>query len=446
MYNVFRLKKTQNRGSYMKKILKLLLNVKTVKIKSCEIKTNSEKEKILIIKVEQTKGQQCRCPICGKKSKLYDKGVDSRYWRALDFGSTRVYIESDSKRIKCKEHGVHTQKVVWARHHSSFTRDFENTVVWMTKALSKSAVAEYMRISWNTIGPIISRYKADEDPEPKHRFNNLKRIGIDETSYKKGHKYITVVVNHDTGSVIWVHEKHGKEVLKQFLNELTEEQRKSIECYSADGARWISETMDEYCPKAERCLDPFHMIEWVMEAVDKTRIEAWQNAKKEVQSEKKGKGRPKKCEEKDNTASKIKGSSYALGKAPENLTEKQKAQLEYIANTSKKLYRAYCLKESIRTLLKFPQEEIEGALKDWLWKASHSRIPAIYEVQKKIRRHYQAILNTTKHKLSNARIEATNNKIKLSIRMAYGFRNIQNMLDMIMLRCSDIPIELPGRY
>ena len=99
----------------------------------------------------------------------------------------------------------------------------------------------------------------------------------------------------------------------------------------------------------------------------------------------------------------------------------------------------------LRTLIKLPADEIESILKSWFWKASHSRIPAIYQVQLKIRRHFNAILNTAMHKLSNARIEATNNKIKLSIRIAYGFRNIGNMIDMIMLRCSDIPIFLPGR-
>jgi transposase len=78
-----------------------------------------------------------------------------------------------------------------------------------------------------------------------------------------------------------------------------------------------------------------------------------------------------------------------------------------------------------------------------LWKASHSQIKPIYELQKKIRRHYEAIINTARYHLSNARIEATNNKIKLTVRLAYGFRNIDNLLDMVMLRCSDISALLP---
>lgn len=429
----------------MKKLLKQLLNVKNVKIKSAEIRTDARNEQYVVIGVEQTKGQNCCCPLCGRKAKPYDRRTVIRYWRALDFGTTKVYIKSNAPRIRCEKHGVHTQKVSWARHHSNFTRDFENTVAWMSKNLSKSAVAEYMRIQWNTVGPIISRFKTDADPEPKHRFSGLKRIGIDETSYRKGHKYMTVVVNHDDGRIVWIHEKHGKDVLRLFLEELTEEQRTSIECYSADGARWISETMAEYCPKAQRCLDSFHMIEWLNDALDKVRIDSWQEAKKKVVDKKRGRGRPHKGEEKDRSASVVKGSSYVLGKAPENLSLKQKIELDNIARTNPKLYRAYCLKENLRKMIKLPAEEMDDALKDWLWKASHSRIPAIYEVQKKIRRHRQAILNTAKYRLSNARIEATNNKIKLSIRMAYGFRNMDNMMDLIMLRCSDICVKLPGR-
>ena len=439
----FTTQNNQKQDVPMKRIIKQLLNVKNVKVLGARTETEQNGDKTVVFKVEPTKGQRCRCPVCGKKVKFYDKGKGPRRWRALDFAAARVYIESESPRVKCREHGVLAAKVPWARQHSTFTRDFEDTVAWMGRHLCRSAVAEYMRVAWNTVGPIISRCKKDADPNPGHRFDGLKRIGIDETSYKKGHKYITVIVNHDTNSVIWVHEKHGKEVLKLFLEELTPEQRASIECYSADGARWISETMGEYCPKAERCLDSFHLVEWANESLDKVRAESWQNARKK--EEERGRGSPKKGEGKDRAAKTIKGSMYALGKAPENLTEGQKAKLDYIANTDKRLYRAYCLKESLRTLIKLSPDEIAENLKGWLWKASHSRIPAIYELQKKIRRHVEAIKNTAKHHLSNARIEATNNKIKLSIRMAYGFRNIGNMLDLIMLRCSDIPIFLPGR-
>ena len=110
------------------------------------------------------------------------------------------------------------------------------------------------------------------------------------------------------------------------------------------------------------------------------------------------------------------------------------------------LFRAYRLKESLRLLLKSTDvDQAEEDLKHWLFWASHSRISAFKELCKKIRRHKGHILNTIRLGLSNARIEAINNKIKLIIRKAYGFRNIQNMMDMVYLVCSNIRVPLPNR-
>ena len=110
------------------------------------------------------------------------------------------------------------------------------------------------------------------------------------------------------------------------------------------------------------------------------------------------------------------------------------------------LFRAYRLKELLRLLLKSTDvDQAEEDLKHWLFWASHSRISAFKELYKKIRRHKGHILNTIRLGLSNARIEATNNRIKLIIRKAYGFRNIQNMMDMVYLVCSNIRVPLPNR-
>lgn len=117
-----------------------------------------------------------------------------------------------------------------------------------------------MRISWNTISPIITMVERQLSANSEIRFDNFKRIGIDETSYKKGHKYITVVINHDTGKVIWTGEGHSESALANFFELLTEEQRNNIELVSADGARWIANCIEKYCPGAERCIDPFHVV------------------------------------------------------------------------------------------------------------------------------------------------------------------------------------------
>ena len=145
-------------------------------------------------------------------------------------------------------------------------------------------------------------------------------------------------------------------------------------------------------------------------------------------------------------AEEIKNSSYALGKAPENLTDNQQNRIAMMAENNNRLYRAYRMKEMLRLLLKIKDtDEAEDALKRWLWWASHSRIDAFKELYLKIKRHREHILNAIRLGMSNARIEATNNKIKLIVRKAYGFRNIQNMLDMVYLVCSDLKVPLPNR-
>ena len=285
----------------------------------------------------------------------------------------------------------------------------------------------------------------------------LRHIGIDETSYRRGHKYITVVVNHDTNTVVWAAQGHGKKVLEQFYRQLTPRQLSSIRVVTGDGARWITDCVNEFTPSCERCVDPFHVVEWAMEALDEVRREVWREAHAEaVQAAKahpRGKGRPK-ADDHDAKivaaarakAEAIKNSAFALGKAPEHLTENQQTRIAMIAENNSRLYRAYRMKETLRLLLKIKDvKEAEVELDRWLWWASHSRIPAFKELYKKIKRHKGHILNTIRLGMSNARIEATNNKIKLIIRKAYGFRNIQNMLDMVYLVCSDLRVPLPNR-
>ena len=199
------------------------------------------------------------------------------------------------------------------------------------------------------------------------------------------------------------------------------------------------------------------MVTWATACLDELRKEAWRDAyadfKDKAKELKRKKGKPKKSDcaskklnEAKIKATEIKTSTYTLGKAPENLTKNQAAKLEMIANTNPKLFRGYKLKEQLRLALKLSDiKDAKAELKSFFWRATHSRIQVFKELAHKIRRHEEHILNTIETKLSNARVESINNKIKLFIRKAYGFRNIQNMLDMILLGCSNILIPLPNR-
>lgn len=436
-----------------------LLNVKGAVVESYKLYADRNGVKRLRIKARPDKRHQNDCPYCGRtRLSGYDKPSSKpKLWRGLDFGGIVVEIESHTHRVTCPEHGVVTASVPWAYPGSSFTKEFDLTVAWLAEQLPRSAVSDFMRIDWQTVGNCLSRALNDLEKDRMRRLDGLVNIGIDETSYRKGHKYITVVINHDTNTVVWVGNGHGKSVLTQFYKSLTPEQLASIRVVTGDGARWITDCANEFTPDCERCVDSFHVVEWAMEALDKVRKEHWRDAyekSKQLAEEHPCKsGRPKaddkdaaKVREARKAAAEIKGAAYALGKAPEHLTEKQRTSLAIIQANDPKLYRAYCLKESLRLLLKSTNlEQAQADLKHWLWWASHSRIPAFKELYKKIKRHKEHILNTIRLGLSNARVESTNNKIKLIIRKAYGFRNIQNMMDMVYLVCSDVRIPLPNR-
>lgn len=399
-----------------------------------------------IFHVHLTKRLKCRCGICHKVSVFYDKGRGRRRWRCKDIGNGKAYVEADAPRVFCPEHGIVTAAVPWSRHGSRFTIDFENTVVWLATHSAHSAISELMRIEWHTVGHICKRVYRKWENSATSRFNNLVNIGIDETSYKKGHKYMTVVVNHDTNSVIWCAVGFGSRILSRFFESLTEEQRASICCVTADGARWIASCISKYCPNAKRCVDPFHVVSWAMEALEKVRHRALAEIRKRsAPVEKRGPGRPKKGEQVESVSKKAKAekfTKFALLKNPENLTSLQKEQVDFLSKADPQLYRAYLLKENLRLLLKADESEIVSSLKKWMSWAQRCRIPEFRDLRKKLKRHFEAITATARYGLSNARIEATNNKIKLTIRMAYGFRNMENLLAMVMLNCSDIVLQL----
>jgi len=433
-------------------LLKELIGVNNIKVKSWELIINSKNIKELYITVEPYKKDQNKCPICGRKLPGYDKKEAPRKWKALNVGCIPVYVLSKTKRVSCPEHGVITAGVPWARQNSRFTKDFENQVAWLAFNLSKKTLSEFMGISWNTVGDIINRVLIDVAPKYEDRFDNLVNIGIDETSYRKGHNYITTVVNNDDSTVIWASEGHSIVTLTKFFEHLSLKQRASIKTVSGDGARWIKACMDKYIPEAKRCIDPFHTISWAQVALDDVRKAASQRARilfetNEGLIKKRGRGRPKKGDEvKPSEAKIIKNSKFALRKNPENLTKNQREKLEMIKLGDNQLYRAYMLKEKLRFIFKLDDiREVKEHLNSWLSWARRCRIPSFVALGRKIKRHYEAIIATRTYKISNAKTEALNNKIKLCIRRAYGFRNLNNLINSVLLVCSNIKIPLPNR-
>ena len=333
-------------------------------------------------------------------------------------------------RVACAEHGVVVAQVPWAEPGSRFTRDFEMERAWLTAVASRKTVGGFLRIAWRTAGDIARRVAARLGSSMPCMFDGLTAIGVDETSYRKGRTYITVVVDHKRKRVVWAHDGYGKEVLDLFFRQLTDEQRASIKAVTGDGAKWIDASVKEHLPNAERVLDSFHIVSWMTDTLDQVRQRLWNQDRRGN----------------DKTATEtMKGLKYAVLKNPGDLTERQSGALETLRDTDPRgqLYRSWQLRELLRTLPHQPVGQAEAELKRWIFRASHSRIPEVVELCRKIRRRRDDILGTIGPGYSNARLEAFNNKIKVTIRMAYGFRHADNLIAMIKLRCSGLPTHLP---
>ena len=437
----------------MIRILRFVLGLVHTSIKSVKIHDES-----IVVSVMPWSRYRNRCPVCGKRCDVYDKNAKPRRWRAMDLARSKCYLEYAPCRVKCPTHGVLVESVPWARHKSRFTRDFEDWVTCLTIRCTISAVADLARVEWHTVGDICSRVYADlEDARGKKRFDGIKRIGIDETSYKKGHKYLTVVVDHDRGCLIWAHVGYGKDVLNLFLDELSREQRLGIEVVSADGAKWIKRLVKRRCPNARWIMDPFHVVQWANDALDTVRREEWQVAKtkaKALRPKRTRLGRPSKGDETPEEVRRltketntIKGSKYALLKNPDNLTDCQKQKLEQIKQKAgSHLFRTWELKEDLRAVFHAKDvNEAKSLLDKWLHDAAYCKIKPMVEVEKKVRKRKDDIIAAIELGIGNGRVEAINNKIKVTVKMGYGFRNTGNLISLLMLRCSDIKPQLPGR-
>ncbi len=153
-----------------------------------------EDEGLLLARVRPSRGERGRCGRCRRRCPGYDGGQGRRRWRALDLGVIRAEIEADAPRVSCPEHGVVVAAVPWARHGAGHTRFFDDQVAWLAVAASKSAVMALMRIAWRGVGAIVTRV-AEDAMASVDRFAGLRRIGIDEISYKKGHRYLLVTWN-----------------------------------------------------------------------------------------------------------------------------------------------------------------------------------------------------------------------------------------------------------
>jgi transposase len=389
------------------------------------------------------RSRRLTCPCGWRTMATYDRAT--RRWRHLDLGACRLYLEAEIRRLDCRACGrVRTEAVPWARLGSRLSRDLEDVVAWLAQRVDKTTVARLLRVAWETVAAIVVRVVAERlDPA---RLERLYRIGVDEVSYRKGHRYLTVVADHDqAGAVVWAAEGKDAATLEAFYGELGPERCGRLEAVSLDMGGAYAKATREAVPRARQCVDPFHVVKAANTAIDETRRWAW-NVARARPAPKRPRGRPRAdapAPPRDE-ARWTKRTRWALLKDPARLKDSQRAVLEELRRRRSVLWRAYLLKEELRDLYKLPHPSLAAAhLERWLARACRSRIPAFLKLSRTIRAERERILAAVELGLSNSKLEGLNSKIRLINHRGYGHHSAAAIISMIYLCCGGITVRLP---
>ena len=384
------------------------------------------------------------CP-CGWKGRaIYDRSV--RRWRHLDLGAARLFLEAEIRRLDCRGCGrVRTEDVPWARPRARHTRDFEDVVAWLAQRTDKTTITKLLRTSWESVSGIVGRVVAEH--LDTRRLQGLYRIGVDEVSYRKGHRYLTVVADHDRdGTLVWAAEGKDHTVLEAFYDELGPDGCAALQAVSLDMGGAYEKATSNKAGGARQCVDPFHVVKLANAAVDKARRWAWNEERRLRPPPRHPRGRPRTDAPPPppDQPRWVKHARWALLKDPDDLGAAQLEILDSLRRERSVLYRCWQLKEGLRDLYRLRRPaDAPRHLDWWLAWACRSRIPSFVALSKTIRADRDRILAAVELGLSNSKLEGLNSKIRLINHRGYGHHSAAAVIAMIYLCCGGITVELP---
>ena len=361
-----------------------------------------------------------RCSGCFCRVRAVHDRRDGREWRHLDVGPFRVWLRYSMRRVRCPRCGVCVELVPWAESQSWFTYDFEEHVAYLAQRADKTTLSTLMRVAWRTVGAIIERVV------PRHqkgdRLDGLTRIGVDELSYRRHHEYVTVIVDHVRGGVVWASPGKNADTFKAFFKELGKERCAQLEAVTLDMSAAYLKAVTEESPQARIIFDRFHVQRLAHDALDEVRREQVREAAPEDRRD-------------------LKNTRFALQKNPWNLSAIEEQKIAEVQKTNRPLYRAYLLKETLAKILDGGQVNIaRKKLLEWTGWAARSRLPPFKKLARTVRSHLEGIVAYVATGLSNGRSEGINGKIRTITRRSFGFHGAASLIALIFLCCSGLTL------
>lgn len=368
------------------------------------------------------------CPACGHRGRRYDERCVDSVWRHLDLAGRRCVLRMRRRRLSCPEHGVVTEGVPFARHKARFTAVFEDLVVWLTLRADKTTVSRFARVAWRTVGAMCERVAAELVDEA--RLEGLVEIGVDEISWRKHHRYLTLVTNHADSTVVWGTAGKDAAALGRFFAALPPGGAEALEAVSMDLGPAYAKAVAEHAPRAVICYDPFHVVQVATGALDRLRRRLWQDARRLPDHD---------------LARELKGARWVLLKNPATLSYRQAVTLALIRGAGGQLARGHALKEALRGVFAgdLDPATVLKLLRRWCSWAARCRIPEFVKAGTTVRTHLDGITAAITRGMSNARQEGLNSTIRAMFTRARGFHTADAALALITLACGPHQPVLP---
>lgn len=367
-----------------------------------------DKNKVVDVYIDYEEKSQFGCSECGKMCKVHD-GKYHR-WRYLDVFEYTCYLNVKVPRTKCSEHGVRILKETpWGRMGSHYSYFMESKVMQLSAEMTMSALSKYLGEPASNLWRVF-RYHVNKAIDEQLDLTQVRRIAVDEKSQKRGHTYVTVFTDLDTGNVIMVKEGRKKEVFSDLKRWLIEKNGlpESIELFSMDMSVSYKAGREEYFPHCEEVFDRFHIKKGLNEAVDSVR-------KKEV----------KESEE-------LKKTKYWWLKSPAKLTDYQRDKLnDFLRESTLDTAIAYQMKTGFDQLWLVHPNVVEPVLENWLKNALLSGLKPFEKFVSTVRNNYNGILKSIKTSITNAVSEGINSKIQMAKSRARGYASMDNFKTMI---------------
>jgi transposase len=348
-----------------------------------------------------------RCSVC-KGTRLTLRGTTTRRFRTVPVGSKKVYVDLEVQRVNCKRcRHIRQVNLGFADPRFSYTRAFERYALELSRHMTILDVARHLSVSWDTIKDIEKRYLKKKFSHP--RLRDVSSIAIDEIAVTKGHRYLTVVLDLESGAVIFVGDGKGSDALEPFWKRLNRSGA-DVKAIAIDmSPAYISAVMD-HLPEATIVFDHFHVIKLYNDKLSDLRRDLYREAKDGLKKDV------------------LKGTRWLLLKNTDNLDVKKKEgeRLQEALKLNEPLYTAYYLREELKQIwLQRTKKEAQRLLTEWVLKAGSTNIPMLKTVAKTLSAHRSGILAYYDFPISTGPLEGTNNKIKTMKRQAYGFRDME---------------------